>query len=209
MKKLIKCIFLLILLASSCKKDANNTITNSIIYGTIVDSVTGKPVEGVKILKIAYYLTGSNTIDTTLTTTTDNEGKYSLNVSVATVDADRIYFNAVSDRYCFNRISYTSGTINECNMRLVKWGYLKFYCKNTSPYNSYDDLWIDVITANGFDGYYTNFVGTNVDRTTIIKVIGNRSHELHWEITKNNISTNKYEEIYFTGGDTVSRSILY
>ena len=158
MKKIIKSVFLIILLTSSCKKDANNTITNTIIYGTIVDSVTGKPVEGVKILKIAYYLTGSNTSDTTLATTTDNEGKYSLNVSVATVDADRISFNALSDRYCFNRISYTSGTINECNIRLVKWGYLKFHCKNTSPYNSYDDLWIDILTANSFDGYYTNFL---------------------------------------------------
>lgn len=210
MKTLTKYLILIIFLSSACKKDQNSSnINDTIIFGTVVDSETGGPIEGVQILKKYYNPNWPYSMDTSEVTTTDKEGKYTLKLKMDAAEAERTSFSAVFNGYCYNNISYTNATINECNMRLVKWSYLKLYCKNITPYDSFDDLWIDVIPAYGFDYYSMNFVGTDVDQIKVIPVIGYRTHELSWQIHKNSTNTNFHEEIYFPGGDTIYHSIFY
>ncbi len=208
MKNIIKYLFIvLIVIITSCEKDPNSTDT--IFYGTVVDSKTNQPIQGATI---SYYWSSYDLMPSAseYVTKTDKEGKYNfrLRVPYYNIDGYQFTFTVNYPGYLGSYIWYTPGLINQNNIILIKNAYLKIHIKNTSPYNVHDHFslyWTDYDnTDEGYDGY-----GTNID-TTITRVVApNNNCEIKWEVLKNN-SFNQYNEnIYISSSDTNYYTIFY
>lgn len=211
MNKLTKYfLFFIALLGYSCEKNTNGQET--IIFGRIVDSKTGEPIKDVSIYK-STHCNGGPAHDTIFTgNKTDLDGKFEmkLNLWYANYDPPCYEFLFVAHPgYYDSPISAYRGAMNECNISLVKNAYLKVHIKNLTPYNASDYIYF-WIGSNGIygTGAYSSY-GMSVDTTVIRTALPNYSHRLYWNSTKNGITTNSNQDVYFPSGDTIYYSIFY
>ena len=208
MKKTLKIILLFLILIPACKKDNNNTET--IIIGTVVDSETKEPLEGIEIIKYFLNPVWPYTVDTSIATTTDKEGKFALKLDISKDDFEHTIFAASSEGYCANEMDNTFGTINEHNIFFVKKAYLNLHFKNSYPHDSTDFIWIEIYPYHyEWQTVSWNITGMNVDTSKVFALVGNRLYNLHNKIMKNGTWTNSNEDVYLQGGDTVYRYISY
>jgi hypothetical protein len=194
---------------SSCEKNPNDDDT--IVFGRIIDSKTNQPIQGAVILRIS----GSRDIafysDTTIVAQSDLDGKYEFKQKLTYSFDNETYTNFVAhyENYYDSYLNVKIGSINNCNIKLVKNSFLKLHIKNSMPYNA-DDLFSIYINSNGDLSYLYNVYGANVDTTFVLIALPNYTHSIYWSAHKNNITTlQNSENIYFSSGDTIYRSIIY
>jgi hypothetical protein len=128
MKKLTNTIlFILILLSSACEKKTNDDIGDTIVFGTVVDSETNQPIEGVIISKVNVYHGAVFYSDTIFIVQTGIDGKYEFKQKLTYPKWDDVsdyyFFNFRQKDYYGCNLSYDLfhlGTINENNIVLVR-----------------------------------------------------------------------------------------
>jgi hypothetical protein len=223
MKNIIPYITLILILICSCKKEVNDGPT--VVFGTVLDAKTKKPMEGVSI----FWESGTK-IDnhTTLLAKTDKEGKFYVKAQLYDhyfgPEVSYPYndlFYAYYDDYIEGYIMFEKYKTIGVNLELSKYSYLKIYFKNLAPYNNEDKIryWLGPENGSGaysfpWDDYsYKDGIltlkGMNVDTLICRKVDPDITYSLVWEVTKDSIQVRSDTNVYMPWGDTVHFSINY
>lgn len=218
MKNLIILPLLLILLviASSCKKDKNKVIIN----GSVFDPNSLAYVEGVKISFMASKLSGGTynsgyvEISNTLS---DAQGKFTFEVDEDKVSGYRFfiskpnYFYIVKD-YTADQLS--AGEAHDLSFNLYPEGYVKLIVENKFPLDTAD--FIAYSFTNGYvdcDQCCNNVMhhgkGMVYNNTWKCKTFGNQNLTVTYYVTKN-FTTNMFTKTFYCNAfDTASCFINY
>lgn len=214
---MIKQILLLILIFclsfASCKKQMIKTN----IEGYVSDKQTGQILPYLKV-----ELT--NDIDSdTIRTYCDETGYYNFKFYAL---RKAIYkLQAYSETACYlnNRHNEINiGSDNFIDIYLTAEGILQINLKNTAPFNNNDHIYISYLiqgetsyscacAGDYCEYFYHSFSGADIDSTYTIKLSegGNNNMLIYTHITKNDISTSKYDTLFLYSCDTTKYEITY
>jgi hypothetical protein len=160
-------LFLIIVVLASCRKSINNVH----FRGRVLLSCNGQPAKNIQLAIYVDYDNGSSGSDEVCSTTTDNDGNYS-------VIADVSYKGGI-DEYKLNNLYYSDsifridGYQNGTNSKDILMDgtayireYITFHIKNVNPNNG-NDILNDLRCGNSLLDQTGNleFIGQNIDTT--------------------------------------------
>lgn len=210
---------ILILITASCTKLGKNVT----LKGRVVNPVTGEGIEGaeVKLYKIAGGY--DSEYKTLKSATTDVSGnfeldKYTWAKPVARCEVGELYRlgwtkdggQTFIDNF---ELEVKKGKVTNADFYAVPYGSLTLNIKNTSCFNSSDNIKIyfdsgpyDSRTFN--PGMITSLDGCiDIPGTPVKSSMGYKY--FHWEVTKNGITTTYYDTIFVNDGQISILNINY
>ena len=215
MKKLINfsILFLLFAALSSCFKRNDETSGQTYISGKITEFGTGKAVSNatVVILKAsvgALFSQGGELIPLD-TVYTDSGGNYAYDY--ATEDKFRYAIQVFKIGY-FESDKHNGNIINDpgknkMNIILKPKGYIRFYLKNTKPFDSYDRI----AFGGNWNGSLQDdiFIGDDINEVQIREVESNTYSKFYFYVTKNKIQIETRDSLYLKAADTLNYKFQY
>ncbi len=197
--------FVLLSVLFSCKK------SNTRLYGKVTNGCTGNPVGGVNvILWSGEKLSGHYSFIDSVKTYSDGSFDFSFRAGVL----DNNYWLECGNTRSDYVVKKTSKEVNLTLTDNAPTSYLNINIINTSPYNSNDSIYIDVVSPNSNNPTFHNqffYTGMSVNAMKLIGVDGcsPRLVNLSWKVTKNNITTSFSNSISCPDGATVPFQLNY
>ena len=191
---------------SACKKENPTSIT-----GHVLEFDTNKPIEGALI-----YLYGGDSDGNF-----SNPGAYLEKIDSTISDADGSYhFDLVASPYpildliAHKELYFSEDVLqgiyrtraNQIDIVLDPHAWLELHIKNDMPVDEGDI--ISVWGSWGGGGTFSTS-GILVDELISVKLRGNDSPTVHWNVTKSGIKTSYDQDIYCPAHDTTTFEIFY
>jgi hypothetical protein len=188
----------------SCKKTKHTHVD-----GSIRDASNLNPVSGATAYlkqrdpNCSSCFGGTNVAQTS----SDANGKFTFDFNAnngllytVSATADK-YLNALSS----GGTNLANGQDNEANIQLQPAGFLKIHAKNTSPYDTWDILWMhSVLNSDSFA-----CKGISIDTLFTQTVYGSSSNALSWSVKKNGVLSKHTVYINCVPFDTTYYSLNY
>ncbi len=186
----------------SCNRDEAFQTT---VNGKVIDIENYSPIAGATVYFMKQDQSNPGVYIHFHSTTTDADGRFSH--SFTAQEKFNYYTYATYQNYLINDfINIPYGQTNLVNILLTKPGFMAIHVKNTSPFNSSDQI-------NIFDSDYLKnehiFNGNTVDTTIVITSYGNQTHPVKWKVTKNDTTITYNQAFNFIAFDTLSFDLFY
>ena len=195
----------IILTSFSCRKDTPMTD----VSGTIKAYGTEDPIPNARVyLTDCISLGGLGGIDCGVTkdsTLSDANGNYEFNFQAD--DGHFYWINVKADGY-YKGSSTTNvqeDRTSNLDVTLDPEAWLKLHIRNDNPVDESDHIRFAVRGKPGWEV----LSGSQINNIYRLPARGNRYNPIYWNITKNGITTEHQDSIYYIGLDTVSFDIFY
>ncbi len=207
MKKYFLILIPLMILLSQCQKEPATTFIK--LSGRVLELESNKPIPNAKV---GIYEEGGEFLGSTWTRLldsfrTDANGFY--HYEKHNLDKGSSFFLSVAANkyitYDPNNYLITGQEVNNLDVVLSPYAWIKVHVKNVNPFNDRDSIILgDVVgTLRGI------YVGTNVELNYINRVFGNTAMLASWTVAKNGIGHSFKDTIWIPAHDTLSYEILY
>jgi len=191
---------------TACKKENPTSIT-----GHVLEFDTNKPIEGALL-----YLYGGDSDGNF-----SNPGAYLEKIDSTISAADGSYHfdldaapYPILDLIAHKELYFSEDVLqgiyrtraNQIDIVLDPHAWLKLHVKNDMPVDEYDKISVWGSWGGGGDLYE---LGEEVNELITIKLRGNDSPTVRWNVTKNDIKTSYNQDIYVPAHDTTTFEIFY
>jgi len=216
MRSILLYTTLLLIILVSCKKKSNEII----ITGIVADNVSAEYLSNVNIVlsgKVIESGKWTNSYSQLATSSTDNNGKYTIKLDAVRVSEYKLSFskdNYIDEIKIMQPDDISTDNENTINVNLYLKSFLNLSVKNKYPVNSND--YMSFKLSGNFKSCTSccsnekfEFSGTDINQNILCICPSNQNIIINWDVLKGG-SVNSYSDTIFIGqGDTTNYLLNY
>ncbi len=201
MKKYFLILVPLMILLSQCQKEPATTFIK--LSGRVLELESNKPIPNAKV---GIYEEGGEFLGSTWTRLldsfrTDANGFY--HYEKHNLDKGSSFFLSVAANkyitYDPNNYLITGQEVNNLDVVLSPYAWIKVHIKNVNPFDSSDKI---ILSGN-------TYIGNSFEKEIIYQISGNKNLRITWSVYKNSLWRHFSDSVKVNAHDTLKYQIFY